>query len=251
MLSYRYLGNNGRLGNCLWQIASTMGLAFKRYNVLSAEHVQFPNWHYQQYLSIPDDYFRLLIDNPETEDLGTDYLQDFDHFQLIEPQIRKFFAPSELSQSLLEAYYPWFKEMKNPISLHVRRGDAVGKEMYHPIQPINYYYEALMQLPRDSDVLVFSDDINWCQTNLSSNFHYVSPHLVDPYGINITDVLELFLMSRCSYHIIANSTFSLWGAYLSNSLQVFYPSNWYGPGLPDVNWRLMIKPDWKEIKTDA
>ena len=72
-------------------------------------------------------------------------------------------------------------------------------------------------------VLIFSDDPTWCkeQEMFSSNRFMVSES-----GDNITDMC---LMSMCDYQIMANSTFSWWGAWLSGSERVIGPKMWFGP----------------------
>ena len=94
--------------------------------------------------------------------------------------------------------------------------------------PLSYYEEALSKLPSVHDsceipVLIFSDDPAWCkeQEMFSSNRFMVSES-----GDNITDMC---LMSMCDYQIMANSTFSWWGAWLSGSKHVIGPKMWFGP----------------------
>lgn len=105
-------------------------------------------------------------------------------------------------------------------AVHVRRGDSIGKEEWHPIQPIDYYEKALSRVP-GYQYFLFSDDIPWCLENLK--------HLPITFVSGTKDFEDIYLMSRCDAHIIANSTFSWWGAWLSGSRSVIAPARWFGP----------------------
>jgi len=93
------------------------------------------------------------------------------------------------------------------VSVHVRRGDLVGEG---GTMLGGSYYEKALALMRGSDrvFFVFSDDIEWCRE--SGLFVGLRAVFVD-FGI---DFVELRLMAMCDRHIIANSTYSFWGAYL-------------------------------------
>jgi hypothetical protein len=112
------------------------------------------------------------------------------------------------------------------IAMHIRRGDYVTLQDYHPVLPIEYYTEALAKMPY-VHVLVFSDDIEWCQQYFKGSRFFFSK--------SNTSAADLCLMSMCDYHIIANSSFSWWGAWLSKSKQVIAPAQWFGPALSDKN----------------
>ena len=112
-------------------------------------------------------------------------------------------------------------DYSNLISLHIRRTDYVGN-INHPMPSLTEYYQkALDQLDDTIPVLIFSDDPKWCkeQSIFSGDRFLVSEN--DPYT-------DLCIMSLCNYHIIANSSFSWWGAWLSDSKKVFAPKRWFG-----------------------
>ncbi|MFO0007454.1 MAG: alpha-1,2-fucosyltransferase, partial [bacterium] len=52
----------------------------------------------------------------------------------------------------------------NPIFLHIRQSDNIGREQYHPILPIRFFEDALKQFPEDTPCFVFTDDIEWCKS---------------------------------------------------------------------------------------
>ena len=109
------------------------------------------------------------------------------------------------------------------ISLHIRRTDHLLKPTYHPVLPLTYYEDALSKFPSDLPVIVFSDEPHWVNM---TEFFDDDRFLVSESGDNITDMC---LMSMCQYQIMANSTYSWWGAWLSNSKDVIAPKLWFGP----------------------
>ena len=107
----------------------------------------------------------------------------------------------------------------------MRRGDYLNYPHIHPVCDVSYYQKGLENIKDIQNILVFSDDISWCKNNL--NFPYPTHYIEE------TDVTELWLMSLCKHNIIANSTFSWWGAWLNNNKDkvVVGPTKWFGPSL--------------------
>ena len=103
------------------------------------------------------------------------------------------------------------REELETASLHVRRGDLVAE--HGAMLTLDYYARAVERVGRDKLFVVFSDDVAWCQAQA---LFATLPHVVFvQVGV---DYLELRLMSMCDHHIIANSTFSWWGACLHRCL---------------------------------
>lgn len=108
---------------------------------------------------------------------------------------------------------------KKTCSIHVRRGDYLQKPNFHPTCDINYYKKAMSLMNADKYYIV-SDDLSWCKENFIGNEFVFSP---------FTDELDdLYLIMSCKNHIIANSSFSWWGAYLSDYESVISPKLWFG-----------------------
>ena len=230
MITYRQLGN-GRLGNQLWKLASTVGIALER-----RERFAFPPWAYQPFFSLPEAWF-LDLDGVECEDLGLDWLQELGYFEKIEPLIRKIFRPSEAAAAQLATRHSTFLALPHKTALHVRRGDYLDlPELYLPLSA--RYYEQAMALC-EPPYVVFSDDIAWCRSNFPSTCYFMEGNL---------DWEDLFLMSTCDAVITANSTFSWWGAWLSTGRRL-YPRQWFGPEMKNqgplaakLDPRLMFPP---------
>lgn len=146
-------------------------------------------------------------------------------------------------------------DLEHTISLHFRIGDYKKIQDHHNIMPVSYYINALRfildkTLENDWNVLYFCEDqdideVSVILTVLKETF----PSLTFVHVNNLTeDWQQLLLMSCCSHNIIANSTFSWWGAYFNTNYQkiVCYPSQWFGPAIKHETKDLCPK-DWNCI----
>lgn len=135
------------------------------------------------------------------------------------------------------------------VSVHVRRGDYVSNphtQRYHGVCGADYYSKA-EQLLRERlstfELFIFSDDPDWVKENLrfKSRTHYVSHNGPD------TDHEDLRLMTTCHHHVIANSTFSWWGAWLSphSNKTVIAPKRWFAEAPHSTDD--LIPPSWIRI----
>ncbi len=155
-------------------------------------------------------------------------------------QSEKYFQ--DIRDTLLSEFTlkdPWSQTAKsvskkitnsNSISLHVRRADYVDnpkyQKIYEELSP-EYYDKALEILAKnntDIEIFVFSDDITWAKNNLS--FPHPATYVT---GEELTDPEEIMLMSLCKHNIIANSSFSWWGAWLNKNPDklVLAPNKWF------------------------
>ncbi len=149
------------------------------------------------------------------------------YFSEQEPLIRR---ELQFRQSVKDAAAEWLPRLNssNSVSLHVRRGDYVTSQaanQHHGTLSQDYYTKAVRhvtQVQPDIEIFVFSDDVSWCRKHLRFE---VPVHFVEP-GPAAT---AMYLMSRCRHHIIANSSFSWWGAWLDgrNDKIVTVPPYWF------------------------
>ncbi|MEI6553564.1 MAG: alpha-1,2-fucosyltransferase, partial [bacterium] len=117
----------------------------------------------------------------------------------------------------------------NSISIHIRRGDYISNQEannFHGSCSIDYYTEAINIIKgkvSNPIFFVFSDDIAWVKENLKSD---IVATWVSEYNLDNTE--DLLLMSFCKHQIIANSSFSWWGAYLNRNINkiVIAPKKW-------------------------
>jgi hypothetical protein len=168
---------------------------------------------------VNDDFnFKIIEDNS----FLNGYWQSEKYFTEIDSIIREDLKIEDSLMNYIINKYSILNE--NTVSLHVRRGDYIKSNNYHPIQDIKYYEKAYDIINDKSiNVLVFSDDIEWCKQNLKfDNITYIEGE---------TNIIDMYIMSLCKHNIIANSSFSWWGAWLNENKdkKVIAPINWFGP----------------------
>lgn len=173
----------------------------------------------------------------------TGYFQDPLIFEHKKKELIAYFTFPELPEKAKEVASLIMSS--NAISIHVRRGDYVNPEIneFHGILTKTYYEEAVMEIKKElkeTSFFVFSDDISWCV----SNFSFISNDEINFVDLNEQNWVDMKLMTLCKHHIIANSSFSWWGAWLSaNENQiVIAPKLWFR------NEKTKIIPkQWKTI----
>jgi hypothetical protein len=185
---------------------------------------------------------------------GPGYYQSYRYFDEIKDELKtKYFAPSEdtITCMIGKAAIGYGKDCA---ALHIRRGDYL-KFPHHPVLPMDYYRKAINLIPEAKRILVFSNDPHWCQQNFNFDDRLeVVPAIVMPHDGSVDDNwnwmngVDLFMMAKfCKWHIIANSSYSWWGAYLSDSERVIYPSGWFDGPLLKHNTKDMCPPDWIKL----
>jgi hypothetical protein len=252
MITFISLGNLGRLGNQMFQLASTFGIGkrlgyevkFSR-EIVTGGSPESPDSYLgcklYECFDIPESLLLPHSDilykikfrynegdfryNPETESLVPDidlygYFQTEKYFKEYRKEILEIFKfkkeISSKANQLLEV-------RDNYVSVHVRRGDYLNSPEHHPLLSNDYYENSMKEFPSDSIFCFFSDDLDWCKQNFKGdNFLFVKTG--SPY-------CDLFLMSKFKNHIIANSSFSWWGSWLSDSEKTIAPSTWFGHNL--------------------
>jgi hypothetical protein len=258
-VTYHGLGEHGRLGNQLFQIAATVGIAHGL-----DEPVAFdPDWPYRPFFSLPDDWFAdNWMDKTEASSYATHlpsrwrkYLQDPRLFADVADKIRAAFAPSARARAVLDAL-----PQPGPldVAVHVRRTDYEGRDGYLDMLPACWYRKAThpfsvllgWQSRPDLGFHVYGDDPEWAQAEL------IPPNrreMFDPtwevrgYGTEDgepTDWCDLLMMARYRHHIIANSSYSWWAAWLSGDDHAVCPDPWFGPKIDVPSPAL---PHWPKV----
>jgi len=177
------------------------------------------------------------------------YWQSPRYFQAIEDEIRcelRFKRPlSSIGQTLANKI-----TATQSVSLHVRRGDYLSSRALsvHGTCTLDYYKRALDQLSRrvgSLEVFVFSDDIQWTKQNLC--FPYLMNFV--EHTTNKTADEDMHLMSLCHHNVIANSTFSWWGAWLNTNpgKEVIAPLNWYADNKLNAMTTDLIPSTWERL----
>lgn len=157
------------------------------------------------------------------------YFQSPRYFLEIESLIRQEFCVKDVPDNLNKELGALIGNV-NAVSLHVRRGDYATNPVarsYHGLLTISYYHSAIKIIAEkvvQPHFFVFSDDVAWVRDHLE----IPSPVTFVEHNDAAHDYEDLRLMALCKHHIIANSSFSWWGAWLSSNSakMVFAPARW-------------------------
>lgn len=172
----------------------------------------------------------------------TGYFQSEKYFADIEEEVRQAFRFSEriwegISSQLLERIRSYEQQIKTAmaVSVHIRRGDYLqNEEAYGGICTEQYYktaVEYVRKRQQDASFFVFTNDPDYAGEWILKNFGQEKERFVLIEGTQEENgYLDLYLMSLCRHHILANSSFSWWGAYLNPSREkmVIVPHKWFG-----------------------
>ena len=216
-------------------------------------------FHYQSIPFYDQDHMKLF-----------GYYQSFKYFQDQEANIYKLIKLHETQSAIKEkTNYAYARTL----AVHFRVGDYVQLPNHHPLMPLNSYTKALEQFLKDQAQAASAEPwhiLYFCEQNDQT---YVETQLIHPLQThspfhgkftfqcidhNLADWEQLIVMSLCQHHIIANSTFSWWGAYLAGSNragqegmeachQVYYPTTWFGPAIGYKNMDDLFPPHWHKI----
>jgi hypothetical protein len=252
------LGQIGRLGNQMFQIASVIGIA-----EAVGTKAAFPEWKYERYFKrslarsataeettkcIEEKHFHYdadLINELKSHpqicyDLNGFFQCEKYWFPFKEAVLKQFEFEPEFKKFVREQYK--YVLAKPHVAISVRRGDFVKNPNYFQL-PVTYYLNAYYKnFDEAYNVLIFSDDFEWCKTHFKALPNVYFTH-------NLNDIEQLCLLSLCENHIISNSTFSWWGAYLSGSKNVIRPEKNFAGRLARENSEkdYWIK-EWKVFK---
>ena len=260
------LGELGRLGNQLFQIAATIGIARR-----NGCPFIFPQWPYARNFEFPipqSNTIRMMQRRFqrgfEYEEIAIDraaelygYFQSERYFAHCEDEVRHYFTAHPALLRLLDRGFGDLLAGKT-CSVHVRRTDYLGDQTWPELAAGDYYERAMSHFDSDTTFVIFSDDIEWCKHRFRGGPMFFVEAL--------SEVEDIFLMARCGGHIIANSSFSWWGAWLdpNPNKKVIAPAQWFtgeraNPSVPfrfghsggDVegycDTRDLIPPAWIKI----
>jgi hypothetical protein len=219
IISFNHLGKWGQCGNQLFEIAGVIGLC----NRFGAKPALPTRWKYRDEFNIPDEYFQdvepdyyisghqkcynpeLLAEAEHFRIVNiTEYLQSEKYFYDVRDPVKRYLTPKG-TRYLGD----------NTVAIHNRRGDYVSHPYFQQYGP-DYYFSAIQKYFPDPGYIFFvcSDDPEYCKGVFQGpNFIIEKRNVID----------DLRILAGCRYQIIANSTFSWWGAYLSDSSLVIRP----------------------------
>ena len=282
MIGFDAIGTIGRLGNQMFQHAALKGIARNRgfqysippyypqvqidnYGLLEAfeltnvDKVDFT--HHKQTIQESHFHFDEKIFNecPDNSNIFG-FFQTDKYFKHVEDEIRQDYTFKKEWLEPCQGFMEQF-EGQEVAFLHVRRGDPnltdkrgfkwayVNLQDQHPVQPLEYYEEALKHFPEDMPIIVFSDAIDWCKEQdffKPDRFMFSEPE--DKYDDGaLVPYVDLCLMSLCDHAIIANSSMSWWGAWLQSNpnKKVIAPKMWFGPAYSHNNTKDLYCEGWE------
>lgn len=220
--------------------------------VRSFPMVYYAHHHYQEMQNVPQNV-NIRFDG---------YFQSHRYFQEYENTIFSLIRLDSQLQSVETEYASLVGEAPYTISMHFRLGDYKQLQEYHYVLPYDYYKRCLQYMVEHIDssdfrILYFcEEEDNDFVSNVISKLSQESyPRIVNIQFVKANDTIvdwkQMLLMACCDSHIIANSTFSWWGAYLNRkpNKTVCYPSVWFGPILRHNYLEDMFPESW--IKIDA
>ena len=251
----------GGLGNQMFQIFTTIAYSL-RYNVdfvfLYSDNLgKRPTYWHTFFASICD--HTTTADNiPVCKEVGHDLVAPlhnqnimlngyFQSYLFFEDHYQNIFKILDVEKHQIRLY-------KNSISLHFRRGDYKDLPDCHPIMGMEYYANALNYILAMDDTIdcvhyfCEDEDLADVEKDVCTLKNEFRQKIVFERHLENSDWKEMLAMSCCKHNIIANSSFSWWGAYLNPNPDkiVCYPSVWFGP-LIHENTDAMFPANWIKI----
>jgi len=277
-ISYNRLGSNGRLGNQMFQYASLRGIAanndyswmvpsddtqhrdnYGLFETFEMTHVEESNLGISNFVNVTEtnhNFDEALFNTKDNVNIDA-YLQTEKYFSHIANEIREDFT---FREDYLTPCVEYIDSLDNaPIFLHIRQSDNIGREEYHPILPVSYFEDALKEFPEDTPCFVFTDDLDWCKkqeffqqdrflfNESNGRYTYRTIDGTGQYQNTLLPQVDLCLMSLCSGAIIANSSFSWWGAWLQNDRGKVIapdPKKWFGTAMTHLDTSDIVPERW-------
>ena len=252
---YVYL--QGGLGNQMFQYATGVS-SLKKYSQFTNLKLDTSFYYGQEVKVVKDgltgrsydlDVFNIsyseVEEAPEGATMLQGWFQNIKEFENVSDKIKKEFTFNVNFSEETKKIENKISLEDNPIAIHVRRGDYI----YNPTANIHHgvldkaYYDKGIGIMNSKysnpHYFVFSEDVDWCKDNINaSNITIVGTECND-----YKDSGHLYLMTKCKSHIIANSSFSWWGAWLGNTELAVGPRKW---NKDSVGSDYMLK-EWIEV----
>lgn len=216
----------------------------KAYRKVLRGLLRFSKFYYQEKeeFVFDKDVFSVKID---TYFYG--YWQNEKYFKKYRKELLEIFTLKNIHSKTIEYQQQIIKS--EAVSLHIRRGDYVTDthtNSVHGTCDVKYYKRAVMEVlksKKQAHFFIFSDDLDWAKSNLD----FIDNKTFVRLESDVPDHEEMYLMSQCKHNIIANSSFSWWGAWMNkNSTKiVIAPKKWFKN--LKINQNQIVPHDWIKI----
>jgi hypothetical protein len=217
-------------------------------NILDSFTIIDNNESLQTYTEPEYKYNKIPIVNTSFNIIG--YYQSYKYFAHNYDKIIQHMKLDNKQNEIKKEFQYLFK--KKTIAIHFRIGDYKSCEYNHNILKESYYSKALNHFKNiyDYDILYFCEkEDNEHVNNIINNLNIDGTYNFIKIDDNIPDWKQLLIMSLCDDFIIANSSFSWFGAYFSKNVEkkVLYPSRWFGENLKNNDTSDVCPPEWIKI----
>jgi hypothetical protein len=199
--------------------------------------------------------FQNLADVANDNVILDGYYQSYKYFENDIDFIYQQISLKDLQQQVKDKSASYFTGDTN-VSMHFRIGDYKAIQDCHPVMTYEYYHKALSQIEtgcpgKKINVMYFHETVDTTDVNIIINKLKQEHSSVQFTRVKdeLSDWEQVLLMSCCNHNIIANSTFSWWGAYFNtnNNRIVCFPSLWFGSRLSH-NTKDLFPSDWVKIE---
>jgi hypothetical protein len=184
------------------------------------------------------------------------YFQSYKYIQEHFDLICKILEIKKQQRIVLEKCGFTKEDLMNTISMHFRLGDYKKITHVHPIMNSDYYIHSLHTIQKNYPEKTFSvyyfceeEDLGIVQETIQKCMQEFPTIQFERAPQNLEDWEQMLLMSQCSHNIVANSSFSWWGAYFNSSTEkmVCYPSMWFGSTIEN-NTKDLCPPEWTKME---
>jgi hypothetical protein len=219
------------------------------------ERIRETNFGFNELPTLPDKMNYILVG----------YWQSYKYFDKLKDNIFNLIQLEKMRDLTFKEYQYYFGTGETiEISMHFRLGDYKKLSECHPILPKEYYFNALTLIKQAQQTDFTTRVLYFCEAEdnqaVLEIIEYLKPFFSDIEFIKVDDSIpdwkQMLLMSCCDNNIIANSSFSWWGAYMNiDPLKIVcYPDIWFGPRITmnmnhDEYVKDMYPPEWKKIST--
>jgi hypothetical protein len=252
--------NQGRLGNQLFFVAATIGIANNNKTTYGfTSNMGYNGFDYQNIFKRQLPLTKIVPDKKYHQEKFSHYdIEITEDVEIIGYfQSEKFFIDSkdlitkqfEFKDEIVNDILIKYPNIENSASIHVRRGDYLNQLDHHPVLPLNYYNKFISNNTSDCEkTYVFSDDEEWCKKI------FIGDRFIFPKFNENNDLYSFILLSLSKKIAISNSTYSWWASWLNKNknkeIYCFQHNKWFGKIYSNLDTMDTLPKEWNIIEYD-